>query len=1040
MRTKQGSGHVAGTVAATVVGFEPLESRAYFAAGALDTSFGPDHTGKILQQLRGSAPDFAEAVAVQKDGRIVVAGITRPPLASEAGIAIARYNADGSLDTTFGAAHDGRTVLKFAPVGPDSAPMGLRIMADGRIVLGEALGGNFAVFRLKADGTPDMTFGDGAGFAETQVGASGEVRDLVVRPDGRILVAGEVYSSAATGQDMAFVQFNADGSLDRSFGPGPGGVQVIPKAYDSGIDALYLLGDGSVLAAGRSRGDFSLVRLDSHGFVVRSFGDHGEVRTDFGHSATDRATGIAVLADGRIVLVGNSRGDFALARYSASGQFDTDFGTGGRVTFDLGGIDVAQDLTLAADGKLIAIGSTQKSAGDTDDRVFAAARFDAGGKLDATFGAAGQARIDFTPRRDDAVAAAVQADGRILLAGSTGGGGGLDTDFALARLTTAGAPDTTFGPKKDGKVATGFSAASYVSVSDAARLPDGKLLTVGFYDHPTLAEIAHVTRFNADGTPDATFGVGGTVYVSLPGGASSPKLALLPGGRFVLVDAVVTGIIGGKSLLVVTRRNADGSADRTFASDHSGLVSIEQPYGQADVALDAAGGLVITTGRVVRRLRADGALDTAFGAGGSVTLTTPTPGVLIGADHLAVDRLGRIVIAGHTSKSGDAAFASRIVVLRLTATGHYDATFGVGGTDGDGRVTVPLQGTSGDERPAALAVQSDGAILVGGTRTGMFNNDVVIDRLDATGAIDPSFTTAQIDLGHDEALQDLAVAADGKVIVLLTTRDRLPDSAAEAALVRLWRDGSYDQSFGEAGIVHTNLRSAYALPTGLVVEPDGNAILLGQGDASEILLARYLGGGLSAPRPRLTLANGTLTITGTPGNDVVRLIRGGDGEILFPGVDGGGTRTFSPAEIQRIVIDGLGGHDLLDVSALAQGDRFLSFPLPIPVTLDGGASNDTLIGGVGNDILNGGTGDDALDGHEGNDTLFGHLGDDTLRGGDGNDYLNGGPGADDVFGDAGNDQVFAVDGALDTIDGGVGFDRVKGDADDLLVATEGILA
>jgi uncharacterized delta-60 repeat protein len=1021
------------------VRIEGLESRAYFVAGGLDPSFGPDHSGKVLQELRGDARDFGQAIAVQKDGKIVVAGITRAGVESENGVAVARYNADGTLDTTFGAAHDGRTVLKFAAVGPDPAPMGLEVLPDGRIVLGQALGGNFAVFRLKPDGTPDPTFGDGAGFAETQVGASAELRDLVVRPDGRILAAGEVYSSAATGQDMAFVQFNADGSLDRSFGPGPGGIQVILKTYDSGIDALHLLGDGSVLAAGRSRGDFSLVRLDSHGFLVRSFGDHGEVRTDFGGSGTDRAAGIAVLGDGRIVLAGNSRGDFALARYSASGQLDTAFGTGGRATFDLGGADYASDLALGRDGKLIAVGQTQKSAADTRDRVFAAARFDASGKLDATFGPGGKVRVDFTPGADDAVAAAVQADGRILLAGVANPG--LDADFALARLTTAGAVDATFGPAKDGKVLTGFTAASTVTVSDAVRLPDGKLLTAGFYPHPTLAAVAHVTRFNVDGTPDATFGVGGTVYVSLPGGASSPKLALLPDGRFVLVDTVVTGIIGGKSLLVVTRRNADGSADTTFGADHSGLVSIEQPYGQADVALDAAGGLIVTTGPTIRRLRTDGTLDTAFGTGGSTTLTTPTAGVQIWADRLAVDPQGRIVIAGHTAKAGDAAFVSQVVVLRLTAAGKYDATFGAGGADGDGRVTVSLgTNTRRSELPSALAVQGDGAILVGGTRHSSVNDDVVIVRLDPAGAPDPSFTEAQIDVGGDEALQDLQVTPDGKVLALLTTRSVLPDSTAEALVARLWGDGSYDQTFGDFGIVHTGLRATYRLPTGLVVEPDGDAVLLGQGDETEIVLARYLGGGLSAPRPRLTFADGTLTITGTPGDDVVHLTRVGDGHLLFPGVDGGTTRAFVAHDVRRIVMNGLGGDDLLDVSALGQGDHFLTFPLPIPVTLDGGAGNDTLIGGFGNDVLHGGTGDDALDGREGNDTLFGHFGADTLHGGDGNDYLNGGPDADQVFGDAGNDQVFAVDSARDTIDGGVGFDRVKSDNDDLLSNAEGLLA
>src|SRR3954470_9471697 len=107
MKTKQGS-----SVAGAGAGLEALESRAYLAAGGLDPSFGTDGSGKVLHQLRGNARDFGEAAAVQKDGKIVVAGITRASEESENGIAVARFNSDGSLDTTFGAGHDGRTVLK----------------------------------------------------------------------------------------------------------------------------------------------------------------------------------------------------------------------------------------------------------------------------------------------------------------------------------------------------------------------------------------------------------------------------------------------------------------------------------------------------------------------------------------------------------------------------------------------------------------------------------------------------------------------------------------------------------------------------------------------------------------------------------------------------------------------------------------------------------------------------------------------------------------------------------------------------------------
>ena len=121
---------------------------------------------------------------------------------------------------------------------------------------------------------------------------------------------------------------------------------------------------------------------------------------------------------------------------------------------------------------------------------------------------------------------------------------------------------------------------------------------------------------------------------------------------------------------------------------------------------------------------------------------------------------------------------------------------------------------------------------------------------------------------------------------------------------------------------------------------------------------------------------------------------------------------FATSLFSGIDVQGLAGDDTLDASAS-----------PVPVTLDGGDGRDSLLGGSSADLLLGAAG---------NDTLFGGGGPDTLRGGDGNDYLNGEPGADQVLGEAGNDQFFSLDSAGDRVDGGGGFDRLKGDAFDVL--------
>jgi Ca2+-binding RTX toxin-like protein len=144
-------------------------------------------------------------------------------------------------------------------------------------------------------------------------------------------------------------------------------------------------------------------------------------------------------------------------------------------------------------------------------------------------------------------------------------------------------------------------------------------------------------------------------------------------------------------------------------------------------------------------------------------------------------------------------------------------------------------------------------------------------------------------------------------------------------------------------------------------------------------------------------------------------------------------------DFSKVLIRGLGGDDILDASALGSERIMLGGPLRIPVTIEGGAGDDSITGGNWHDVLHGGRGNDSIFAGDGDDTVFAHDGHDEVHGGNGNDYLNGGPWTDRVFGDAGNDQIFALDDAVDAITGGDGFDRAKGDAIDSLLAIEAAL-
>ncbi|WP_351234945.1 calcium-binding protein [Streptomyces sp. NPDC002133] len=348
------------------------------APGDLDPTFGTD--GKVTTDFGGNS-DLAFAVAVQADGRIVTAG--ESGLGGIGDFALARYNTDGSLDTTFG--------------------------TDGRV-------------------TTDFAGNDGA-FA------------VAVQADGRIVAAGESFSGV-TFPDFALARYNTDGSLDTTFGTDG----KVTTDFTGNIDdafAVAVQADGRIIAAGRSvsgfSNNFALARYNTDGSLDTTFDTDGKVTTSFGGNS-DLAFAVAVQADGRIVAAGESfsgvSNDFALARYNTDGSLDTTFDTDGKVTTSFGGnSDLASAVAVQADGKIIAAGLN--SSVGTDD--FALARYNTDGSLDTTFDTDGKVTTDFAGNLDWARAVAVQADGKIVAAGQSFSGDSLD--FALARYQSSdGAP------------------------------------------------------------------------------------------------------------------------------------------------------------------------------------------------------------------------------------------------------------------------------------------------------------------------------------------------------------------------------------------------------------------------------------------------------------------------------------------------------------------------------------------------------------------------------------------------------------------------
>ena len=402
------------------------ELAAELATGDLDSTFG--NGGKVTTDFSGE-PDAASGMALQPDGRIVVVG--QDGSNSSGIVALARYNSNGGLDTSFGTG--GKVTIS---VGAASSAAAVALQSDGRIIVGGSYftapgpsgNQNFLLLRYNFDGSLDTSFGFHGVVTTDFFGTADFVSDLAIRPDGRIVVAGTATNAANTALFFAIAQYDSNGSLDPSFGSG-GKVTTDFVSIGGSIpntSAMLLQTDGRVVVVGATLTsgnlDFALSRYNGDGNLDATFGTGGKVITDF-VGLSDIATDIAIQADGRYVVVGQTKstndvnaGDFALARYNIDGSLDTAFGNGGRVVTDFnGGSDFANAIAITSTGRIVAAGlSTGHDAPFSD---FALARYNTDGNLDSSFGAGGKTITDFFGNDDSVQDIAVRSDGRYVVVG-----------------------------------------------------------------------------------------------------------------------------------------------------------------------------------------------------------------------------------------------------------------------------------------------------------------------------------------------------------------------------------------------------------------------------------------------------------------------------------------------------------------------------------------------------------------------------------------------------------------------------------------------
>jgi len=408
-----------GIVILSLVFFTPV-CEAKVAPGDLDSTFG---TGGLVTTDFFGYDDEASAIAIDSQGRIVVAGPACVYSGSNCNycFALARYNIDGGLDSTFGT--NGKVITdRYRDYDKVHA---IAIDSQGRIIVA----GDSSLARYDSDGNLDTTFGTG-GMMTIESDAAFA---LTIDSQDRIISAGCSWSYANGNYDFDLARYNNNGSLDNTFGTN-GRVATDFGGTNDYAQAIAIDSSGKIVVAGHgSYSFFAVARYNNNGSLDNTFGTNGRVTTDFPEH-DNAACAIAIDSQGRTVAAGYTDVpidgyEFALARYDTDGNLDTTFGTKGTVTTDFSGNnDVVYGIAIDSSGKIVVTGYSWINDNNCD---FALARYNNDGSLDSPFGTDGRVTTDFGGRAVGQ-ALAIDSQGRIVVAGYAQVNGN-NHDFALAR-------------------------------------------------------------------------------------------------------------------------------------------------------------------------------------------------------------------------------------------------------------------------------------------------------------------------------------------------------------------------------------------------------------------------------------------------------------------------------------------------------------------------------------------------------------------------------------------------------------------------------
>lgn len=697
-----------------------MEIAKFLKNGQLDPEFGLE--GISFLNFAEDKSVRGEAIAVDSRGNILITGTTYEKCGRRScpHVALLRLDRRGNFDPSF------RRGKLFK--GPLGSGQDLTLLDNGRMLVAGNVNGDFNLSLFKADGSLIRGFGRaGVGTAEAiEGGSSGTaVTGMAFDSKKRILLA----ASASRGRGY-FARFKPNGRADRSFGTSG----VFQSGQAAGSRGIEVMKNGRIITAGGNS------FWDENCSVLFALTPNGGIDKDFNDAASAATAGtcegvafqsVATLTldrTGNLTVIGRiAKGRFSAQKFAENGTRIASFGAGGIATFP-DGTGQVNDGFIDSAGRVIAAGRTSDNAG----RI---GRFTLSGNPDPAFGTAGSTTYRLVGPSNENATSAFSTGNGVLIAGSSNARTEASSGYtrvAFTHLLKNGKRDRRFGD--GGRLITGLISRR----NPLADFANGKIFAAGRIEirgDDDYRAYSAISRFRRNGTPDTSYGTGGTTAETALDGITPDFMVAQPDGGVIVVDEARDGA-------QIARINPSGRPDRDFGTD--GAVNVRIPHdaqastGIKAVAADSKGRPLLlfyrgickpdlcgTNEMVIAKFNSRGRPDRSFGNDGQVE------GKATSVDAMSVAPDGRVVVAGLNCPKGFAAkCGKRRFILMLKANGRPVAAFGRGGL-----VTSPVRGMkvsgaaatrssvvlTGEQRdrPALLGFKSNGRSASGWGQAGL---------------------------------------------------------------------------------------------------------------------------------------------------------------------------------------------------------------------------------------------------------------------------------------------------------------------------------